>query len=136
MSDGVARHRRLPSLGVRYIGDYDGEPFPDRAEVALDGGIERRGVQHHEARCRIGLQPVAAEHAHDETRRTRHQQCHSGLPRKPDQRGKFISSSSSERVPTAKSSSDMVSSGLWLPLSLRTKIMALGMPTFVNTAAS
>ena len=52
----------------------------ERGEVALGGGVERCGIECHEARVRVGLEPVPGEHAHDETRRTRHQQRHAAPP--------------------------------------------------------
>ena len=58
------------------IGDHRDQALRERREVALRGAIERRGIEHHQARAGFRLQPVPAEHAHHESRRTRHQQRH------------------------------------------------------------
>src|SRR5256885_17217787 len=98
----MAVESRTPGLGFSHIGDYDCEPVSERGEVALGSGIEGRSVQYHEARSRIGFEPMTAEHAHDEPRRTRQQQRHNRPPRKRTKRGKFSSRPVWAREPTAK----------------------------------
>src|SRR6185312_3187937 len=97
-------------------------------KVTLRRLVGHGRIQHHHALLRIGFEPVAREHTHDEAGSARHQQRHGG--------GKSRSKPSKARAATSKSSKLMASSGLWLPCSLRTNIIPVGMPIFANTAAS
>jgi hypothetical protein len=70
MGDGVASECSSPGFRSRHVRDHDIEPICDSREKAPGCRIHRRGIDHDEPGRRVDGKPVAAEHAHDESRST------------------------------------------------------------------